>query len=704
VLAQNIQTIVGGGNPAGPALSAYVAGPTDLVEDSKGNIYISDIDEEYVLKLDTSGNVSIYAGTGYSGWGGIGGPATKAVLSTPVGLAIDPNNNLYIADFFGQHIWKINGATGVLTNVAGSATFTNPLGNYSGDGGPATKAQLNAPQGVAVLNGTIAIADAANNVVREVNKSGIITTYAGVQTAPCSNPIARCGDGGLAAAANLNYPVSVAFDSAGNLYIADALDNRIRKVSKATGKIATVAGNGSTCVPTSGCGDGGLATNANLDYPEKVWVDKLGNIYIADEFNNKIRFVNATTKIISTLAGNGQYLFAGDGGPATSASFADPTGLFVDSAGDLIIADQGSNRVRKVTAGIINSIAGGGTGGDGLTARKSVFAFSYDMVVDSAGNQFIIDFDTSRIRRVDAKTKVVTTVAGNGTAGYYGDGGSATSAALDYPRGLTLDAAGDIFVADSANWVVREVRSGMIFAYAGDGNFCVPSGFASCGNGGPATAAQLAYPESTVMDAAGNLYVADTYDNWIRKVDHSTQHLISTVVGDPNGVACALGTDPCGDGGQGTSAKLSLPTGLAIDAAGNLYIADSGDNRVRVYNPSTGIISAYAFDGNPTFKGDGGPALSASMQQPNKVAIDSAGNIYLAGGFDNVVRKVAAGMGTVTSVAGDAQNPLGFGFAGDGGPATKAILSNRGIAVTPAGDLYIPDNNRVRFVPHASEE
>jgi sugar lactone lactonase YvrE len=698
-LAQNINTIVGGGSPAGPALSAYVAGPTDVVQDSKGNTYVSGIDDEYVVKLDANGRVTVFAGTGYAGFVGVGGPATKATVTTPNGLAVDKQGNILISDQLNQHVYKVNVSTGLLTNVAGSSSAANPVGGYSGDGGPATSALLDFPQGIAAgATGNIAIADSGNNVVRLVDVNGIITTFAGMQNVPCSPPTARCGDGGPASKANLNFPTGVAFDSAGNTYIADANDNRIRVVNKA-GVISTIAGNGNFC-STSSCGDGGPAKSATLNFPNHVFIDKLGNVYIADQLDQKIRFVNAATHVISTIAGNGGYGFSGDGGSATSATMADPTSVFVDKAGNAYIADQGSNRVRKVSAGIIQSIAGGGSGSDNGPAKKSIFAWAYDLALDAARNMFIIDFDTGRIRRVDASTKVITTVVGNGTSAYSGDGGPATGATLDYPRGLTLDSSGNMYIADSVNYVVRLVQSGIISTFAGNGIGCFPSTL-NCGDGGPASQANLTHPESVVIDGAGNVYIADTQDHRVRRVDNTPQHTITTYVG--TGTPCAVSTDGCGDGGAAISADLNLPTGLAIDSAGNLFIADSLDNRIRRVDAVTKAITTVAFDGQPTFGGDNGPALLASMQAPNKIAIDAAGNLFVSGGSDNVVRKIDAATQLASTVAGDAQNPLAFGFSGDGGPALKAVLSNRGLALDSSGGLYIADNNRIRFVPGIGE-
>jgi hypothetical protein len=490
------------------------------------------------------------------------------------------------------------------------------------------------------------------------------------------------------------------------------------------GIISTVVGNGNTCQghqPT--CGDGGLAINAYLNFPSKVFVDKSGNLYIADEGNQKIRFVSATTNKISTVAGNGQYGFGGDGGLAIDASFADPTGLFVDSAGTMLIADQGSNRIREVVGGNISSIAGGGSGGDGGPATSSVFAFSYDLTLDTKGNLFIIDLDTDRIRRADAITKQITTVVGNGTNGYTGDGGSATSASLDYPRGIALDSAGDMYIADSDNWVVRRVQNGTISTYAGNGNGCFPSN-ATCGDGGPANQANLTDPQGVAVYSAGVLFIADTVDNRIRAVNTGAKAItiagitiqpgdIATVAGTGNACPISTGVNPCGDTGPAIDADLNLPTGIALDSAGNIFIADSHDSRIRCVIVvaggcggsalGVGTIVTYAFNGVPTFGGDGGPAVDASMWQPNKVAVDAAGDLFIGGGFDNVVQRVDAHTQVISTVAGNAQNPLAFGFIGDGGLATKATLSNRGIAVDVAGDMFIADSNRIRFVPHAAK-
>jgi hypothetical protein len=697
--AQNtISSIVGGGTPlgTGTALTASLGSPTGVVVDANGNTYVSSLNGEYVFKIDARGIITVLAGTGFAGFSGVGGKATSATLQAPAGVAFDSNGNLLVADSFNQHIYGIDLTTGVLTNVAGSATPANPLGGFGGDGGPATQALLNTPLSAAVFNNTTYIADAGNNRIRAVT-NGTITTFAGNGTV-CSFPIApSCGDGGPAVLASFNFgneagAAQIGVDAAGNLYIPDSADNRVRRIDT-TGNITTFAGTGNPCLtPGPGnCGDNGPATAANLNLPSAVFV--IGsNVYIADEFDEEIRLVNVDGQI-STVAGDGGFGFSGDGGAAVSAALSDPTGVFVDVNGNLFIADQGNNRIREVNGNqIISTIAGGGAGGDGAPPLNANFSFAYDLALDASNNQFIIDFGTSRIREVSGG--LITTVAGSGAAAYKGDDGPATSASLDYPRGLALGAGGNIFIADSATSVVRLVQNGVISTYAGVAfSTCNPP-TAGCGDGSTANSASLNTPNGVAVDSSGNLFIADTGDNRIRRVDGTTLN-ISTVAG--TGAPCAV-SNACGDGGQATLAKLNGPTGIAVDAGGDLFIADAGDNLVRRVDGKTQVITTVAFNGQAAFAGDGGPATQASMTAPNKVAVDPTGNLYIGGGLDEVVRRVDFAAQTVITVAGNAKQPLPAGFSGDGGPATSATLSNRGLAINSTGGLYIADNNRIRFV------
>ncbi|MEK4358706.1 S-layer homology domain-containing protein [Paenibacillus sp. FSL M7-1455] len=334
---------------------------------------------------------------------------------------------------------------------------------------------------------------------------GTISTVAGNGTAGSS------GDGGAAWMAQLNYPYGVAVDSGGNLYIADTLNHRVRKVD-ASGNINTVAGNGTA----GSSGDGGAAASAQLNKPFGVAVDSGGNLYIADTLNHRVRKVD-TSGNISTVAGNGTAGSSGDGGAAASAQLNKPYGVAVDSGGNLYIADTFNHRIRKVDAsGNISTVAGTGTAGnpgEGEFATSANIKYPYGVAVDSGGNLFYVaDDGSSRVRKVDASGKI-STVAGNGTAGSSGDGGAAALAQLYLPYGVAVDSGGNLYIADTYNQRVRKVdASGNISTVAGNGTA------GSSGDGGAAALAQLNFPFGVAVDSGGILYIADTNNNRVRKV------------------------------------------------------------------------------------------------------------------------------------------------------------------------------------------
>ncbi|MGA2434989.1 MAG: BACON domain-containing carbohydrate-binding protein [Bryobacteraceae bacterium] len=573
----------------------------------------------------------------------------------------------------------------------------NGIGGFGGDGGPATEAQLLQPNGLAVdAAGNLYIADYGNNRVRKVS-NGIITTVAG------NGFQGPAGDGGPATQASLGYPMRVAVDGAGNLYIADTTNNCVRKVSN--GIITTVVGYG-----TQGySGDGGPATSAWLHYPEGVAVDAAGDLYISDTFNNVIRKVS--NGVITTVAGNGTLGYGGDGGPGTSASLYYPGGIALDASGSVFIADEGNCRIRKLSNGSITTVAGNGSwgwSGDNGPATSAEVWSPEDVAVDASGNLYFPSDSFSgffHIRKVSSG--VITTVAGGGFS--VGDNGPSTSGQLFMPQGLAVDVAGNVYIADSWNDRIRKVSQGIITTVAGT------SVQAYGGDGGPAAIATLSDPSGVAVDSSGSIFIADTANGRVRKVANG---IITTVAGDG-------GQSYSGDGGPATSAGLSNPAAVAVDAAGAIYIADG--NRVR--KVAGGIITTVAGDGTSGFSGDGGPATSAQLNGPTAVAVDAESNIYIVDAGNVRIREVSNGVittvaqlnsprslavdsagnlyvgdglnvrkisgGVMTTIAGNGTP----GFSGDGGPATSAALSGvYGMAVDIAGNVYISDGDRIRIL------
>lgn len=586
-----------------------------------------------------------------------GGPGASglAELSASIGypgtIAFDTAGNAYVADIYSSRVLKVN-AAGIVTAVAG-----NDTSGYSGDGGPATSAALSHPIGVAVDSaGNVFIADTGNSVIREVMAStGNIQTVAG-------NGVAGYSGDGSATSVELNEPFGVSVDGSGNIFIADTSNCLVRKVSG--GALTTIGGNPTLQSPCGYSGDG-PATTEQLSLPEGVFVDGSGNVFIADTDNSLIREV--TSGNIQTVVGT-YYDFetsgcnySGDGGLPTAASayLCAPSAVFVDVSGDIFIADTNNVVIREVVAaGDIETVAGNNAGGPGYSgdtgpAASAQLNYPNDMYVDGAGDIFIADTDNFVIREVTAGT--INTVIGNNTLAYSGDGGPGVDAQLNYPGAVSVDGSNDIFIADTVSSVIREVvaATGGIQTVAGNGTDCsAPT--ATCGDGGSAASAQFNNPYGVTVDGTGNIYIADTADNRIRVV---TAGNVATVAGTGNQCTAPF-TWPCGDGAAAISAELFSPLGVAVDSAGNLFIADTDDHAIRVVNMGSTTLT-----------------LAGVMITTGQIA-------------------TVAGNGT------QCQPPTN-GTCGDGGPATSAQLNfPGGLFVDSSDNIYIADtgNNRVRVV------
>jgi trimeric autotransporter adhesin len=693
--SQNTISTVAGGPPPNNVspTGAGIEGPYGIVRDTAGNLFVitdSGVIYKVIPNLTAPSSMAIYAGNNIVAYSGDGGASTSALTNQPFGGAVDASGDLYFSDSGNCVVREIVASTGIINTVAGNGAC-----NYTGDGGLATSATLAFPNGVTLDGpGNLFIAD-GNNVIRRVDATTkIITTYAG------TGAVGYTGDTGQATLATFNFPLGIAADTSGNLFIADQGNNVIRRVDGATKVITTVVGFSPGNPGFSG--DGGPATSATLNQPGGVAVDGSDNLYIADTDNAAVRKVVASTNQITTIVGHQGYGFGGDNGPGASATLTNPFGLAVDSAGDVWIADYWNNRIRLYSGSnlTIATVVGNGTVGDGGPATSASLHFPRSPALDSQGDLFITDAQNNRIREVNATTQVISTVVGNGIpcpqpTQTCGDGGPATSASIYVPRTVTIEPSGNLLVADANDNRIREVVAGTITTIAGTGAACVTW---PCGDGGPAINALLNNPRSPVLDSVGNIYFVDAVDNRVRKID--TNGIITTVAGNgPNGdapVGYGAGSYT-GDGMAAVSSTLSVPLGVDIDSSGNLYIADTLNNAIRRIDAVSQIITTVAGNGTAAFSGDGGPATSASLNAPDRVSLNAAGNFFISDTNNNRIRRVDGTTQIITTFAGNGI----LGFGGDGGPALSASFANpTGVIVTNQGNMYVGDlfNNRIRLV------
>jgi len=622
---------------------------------------------------------------------------------------------------------------GVAAPVTSYVIQTVAGADDTGDGGSALLAALGQPEGIALDNaGNIYFSDAAANRVRRIAPDGSIQTFAGTGTAGFA------GDGGPATAAQLNQPYGLAIDRAGNLYIADLGNARVRKVS-IDGAIQTVAGGGA--FPATNQGQGGPATSAQLIEPRNVTLDPSGSLYISDFGAHQVYSV-AVNGTLTLMAGTGVAGFSGDGTSALLGQLNAPAGLAVDSVGGLYVADSGNNRVRKVYNGVIISVftTPGPTGlaldpsGTLYVAASSYFGTVYqqipgissaiDLAVDQVGDVYVTS--GPHLMEIPAGG-IATTIAGSGASqNFGGDNGPATAAQLNSPSSVAMDSSGNWYIADTANNRIRMVTpAGLISTIAGTAQLNAPRGLAihifgnlyvaDSGNhavrkitpGGLITqvAAQLNNPVSVAADDQGSLYIADSGNNQIVKVTAAgSTSTLATIVGplavavDPSGnVLVADATQVWNVTPAGVASTiitgLHSPTGIAFAPDGSLLIADTGANLIRQWSKS-GSLNTIAGSGLAGLSGDGGPALSAQLNGPAGIGIGANGTVWIADAGNNRVRSLTPSVAsdttpppiTVVNAASLATGSIAPGeiitVFGSGFDATQTQLLFDGVAAT----------------------
>jgi uncharacterized protein (TIGR03437 family) len=602
-ISYTIDTVAGSSavGDGGPALSAALSDAEGIALDSAGNIFVADANDHRVRRIATDGTISTVAGDGFPGFRGDGGPASAARLNTPYGITVDRAGNLYIADLGNNRVRKVS-PDGTIATVPGTDS-------------------LLAPRNVALdPEGVLYISEFGGHRVRRLRADRTVESVVG------TGEPGFAGDGGPATSAQLAYPAGLAFDTAGDLYIADSSNNRVRKVTG--GVISTVLGTG----------DPGATVPNQLNLPTSVAIDAAGNLDVADSGNQRIQqlapagaintipgvgrdlaadtsgglFIASGAQVlelapsltIQTVAGDGSYGFRGDGGDAASARLNGPVAVALDAAGALYIADQRNSRLRMVTAaGVISTIAGDSNAGAGDGQLNSPAGIA----VGSSGAVYVADQNNDRIQEIAGSGSVIR-AAGTGVPGYNGDGLPASATQLFSPGALAIKGDGTLYFVDTGNARVRALSPQRTIS----------------------TVVKIA-ARSVALGRAGDLFVADGELHQVVRLDLAGHMTVIAGTGTPG-----FG----GDGGSARAAHLNSPGGLAVDPQGNLYIADTGNDRIRVIG-SDGIIRTIAGTGAAGFDGDGGPALSAVLNAPTGLTVDAAGNIWIADTANNRVRKLA---------------------------------------------------------------
>lgn len=643
-----------------PATSAVLYLPQGIAIDSSRNIYVTEERRNRVRKIAPDGTISAIAGMGYGGFGGDGGPAAAALLNSPNGIAVDRDGNIFVVDMNNHRVRKI-ARDGTISTVAGTTS------GFSGDGGPATAAQLSFPRKIAFdADGSMYISDSNNHRIRKIDPRGTITTVAGNGTAGYS------GDSGPATAAQLNQPWGVAVDREGRVLFSDLANHRIRRI-ESNGTVTTVVGNG---VNTQ-LGDGVPATSASIGNPRDVGVDAEGSIYVLQ--NALIRKVTSgrITNVAGADASGG---FRGDGGRAVDALFGPTFGIAFTADGSVLVVDRNNHRIRQISNGTVTTIAGGGhVVPDGSPATSTPLFSPYGLSLDASGNLLVAESEGNSILKISPAGALNRIVGQRGLSGALTLRQTAATTDLNRPVDVVVNAAGDMLVA-TQNWhrVLRITAAGVVTTFAGTG--AAESG----GDGGPATQGLLNQPQGLAVDSTGNVYIADTENDQVRKV--GTAGVIERLAGQNQ-------AGYRGDNGPANASLLNRPPAVAVDSSGAVIFADFGNSRVRKIT-AAGVISTVAGNGGGASAASGVGATTVGIGNPTGVAVDAANNIYIV--ISNRIRRVTPD-GTMTTIAGTGV----AGFSGDGGLATLAqIAGATRLAVAPDGRIFISDsaNQRIRVL------
>lgn len=698
--AQNIYSYAGNKGYTGDgnyATNALLSGPQRMTWDADGNMYIAEIWGNRIRKVDAqTGIISTYVGTGEKGYEGDGEHYSNALIGRPGDLIFDADGNFYFTDEDFHTVRKIDAETGVITTIAGTEGVGAHWDGEDPGNTVATAAYINKPMGLAIDNeGNMYVAEMMGHSIRKLTPNGsgeyIISTYAGTGSEGWA------GDGGPASEAKLKKPQDLAMNSDKTiLYIGG--NNVVRKINLETDVIEAVAGDEYVWDRVSNIG--GDALDATIGWTQGIAVNENGDIYLALRQANCIGIIDAETGKLDIWgqtrdvddATIGIPGFNGDGGDVDNAKFDAPWGIDIDPQGNIYVADIYHGRVRRIDKDtkIIETHAGGYSG-DGLPVSDALFRPNY-IASDNEGNIYFTDDLNHTVRRVDSETGIISTIAGNGGRGYSGDNGPATEAELFEPQGLAIDAAGNVYVADKKNHSVRKIEkaTGKIKNFAGTGT--APFGDEDIKDGGAATNALLNEPVGLAFDADGNLYIADSKNHRVRKV--GTDGNISTVAGTGE-------AGLSGDNGAATEAQLNEPVSVGFDADGFLYIVEAQNHAVRMLMTATGNIMAYAGGGGAGYSGDGGLAMVAQLNLPADIAVDQDGNKYIADTENHCIRKVDGQSRVIATYAGTGETA---GFDGDeADPATALFDNPKGITFNNS-DLFICDNqnNAIRWITTVS--